>query len=96
MKLWVITQNSEDRIAIDNYYRRTEINSAIPFSISTRIGDDEVDLGYYENVDTADFIIKMMDEHLINVYDRLSNKCFYYISDLFFKMPPLGWDKDEN
>lgn len=104
-KLWVIKQGGRDRIAISNYYRKTVIGADFPFSIVTLIDKEEVTLGVYENVDTADYIIKMMDYHLLKVCDKFANPhkylknsdvVFYYISDVFFKMPPLGFEVDED
>lgn len=104
-KLWVITQNSESRIAIDNYYYRTEPNSKIKYVISTRINNEVVDLGYYYNRDSVINIMHRMDEHLINVCDKFANPSnflknrdvvFHYISDIFFKMPPIENIKEGN
>lgn len=105
MKLWVITQNGNDRIAIDNYYRKIVIGADFPFSIVTLIGKEEVTLGIYKTVDTADAVIKAMDYHLLKVCDKFANPSkylknsdvvFHYVSDVFFKMPPLGVEVNEN
>ena len=100
-KLWVITQGGYDRIAISNYYRKTVLGSDFPFSIVTLIDKEEVTLGVYKNVDTADNIMKMMDYHLIEVCNKFANPSKYlkyknvvfdYVDDVFFKMPPAEED----
>lgn len=105
-KLWVITQIVKDRIAIDNYdmYFDVELQK---FCIYTLINDEVKKLGMYHNAKTAENVMKLMDYHLLEVCDKFANPhkylkfkdtVFHYVSDVFFKMPPIeedGANEDE-